>query len=104
MTTSYDSKRQINDLDELVAIDDAFAPDRVEIGERLFCDGFLGGLSRGLQQIATLLRFKVGPLSKNISVGNFISHQMTRRATSDQVEILCPHWTPTVAVAGKILY
>ncbi len=44
-----DSERQIEDLDELVAVDDAFAPDGFEIGERLFRDGFLGGFSRGLQ-------------------------------------------------------
>src|SRR5258705_173523 len=44
-----DSERQIDDLDELVAVDDAFAPDGFEIGERLFRDGFLGRVSRGLQ-------------------------------------------------------
>jgi hypothetical protein len=31
-----DSERQIDDLDPLVGVDDAFAPDGVEIGERLF--------------------------------------------------------------------
>ncbi len=36
-------------LDELVGADDAIAPDGVEIGERLFRDGFQGGFSRGLQ-------------------------------------------------------
>ena len=45
MTTS-DSECQITDLDELVAVEDAFAPGGVEIGERLFRDGFLGGFSR----------------------------------------------------------
>jgi len=45
----YDSQRQIGDLDELVAVDDAFAPDGVEIGERFFRDGFHCGFSRGLQ-------------------------------------------------------
>jgi hypothetical protein len=33
---ALDSKRQINDLDPLVAVDDAFAPYRVEIGEGPF--------------------------------------------------------------------
>src|SRR5712672_3785798 len=44
-----DSERQIDDLDELVAVDDAFAPDGFEIGERLFRDGFQGGFSSGPQ-------------------------------------------------------
>jgi hypothetical protein len=35
-------------LDELVAVDDAFAPYGFEIGERLLRDGFQGGFSRGL--------------------------------------------------------
>ena len=35
------SERQIDDLDPLLAVDDAIAPYRVEIGERLFRDGFL---------------------------------------------------------------
>ena len=43
------SEYQVDDLDELVTVDDAFAPDRVEIGERLFGDSFLCGFSRGLQ-------------------------------------------------------
>ena len=30
-----DSERQIDDLDELVAVDDAFTPDGLEIGERI---------------------------------------------------------------------
>jgi len=34
-----DSERQIEDVDPLVAVDDAFAPDGVEIGERLFRGG-----------------------------------------------------------------
>src|SRR5260370_39917108 len=44
-----DSEREIDDLDELVGVEDAFAPDGVEIGERFFRDGFLGGFSGGLQ-------------------------------------------------------
>src|SRR6266849_3102799 len=44
-----DSEREIDDLDELVGVEDAFAPDGVEIGERLFRDGFLDGFSGGLQ-------------------------------------------------------
>jgi len=40
-----DSQRQINDLHVLVAVDDAFTPDGVEIGERLFRDSLLGGFS-----------------------------------------------------------
>src|SRR6266478_9238027 len=44
-----DSEREIDDLDELVGVEDAFAPDGVEIGERLFRGGFVGGFSRGLQ-------------------------------------------------------
>ena len=51
-----DSERQIDDLDELVAVDDAFAPDGVEIGERLFRDGFLGGFSRRLQFLNAIAR------------------------------------------------
>jgi hypothetical protein len=35
------SERQIDDLDPLLAVDDAIAPYGVEIGERLFRDGFL---------------------------------------------------------------
>src|SRR5260370_42277145 len=44
-----DSEREIDDLDELVGVEQAFAPDGVEIGEGLFRDGFLGGFSGGLQ-------------------------------------------------------
>src|SRR6266849_10045952 len=51
-----DSERQIDDLDPLVGVDDAFAPDGVEIGEWLFRDGFLGGLSRGLQFLNAIER------------------------------------------------
>jgi hypothetical protein len=36
------SERQIDDLDPLLAVDDAITPYRVEIGEGLFRDGFLG--------------------------------------------------------------
>src|SRR5882724_1621698 len=54
-----DSERQIDDLDPLVGVDDAFAPDGVEIGEWLFRDGFLGELSRGLQFLDGIAR---GPL------------------------------------------
>ena len=43
-------------MDELVAIDDAFAPDGVEIGEGLFRDGFQGGFSRGLQFLNAIAR------------------------------------------------
>ena len=43
------SEDQIDDLDELVAVDDPVAPDGIEIGERLFRNGFLGGFSRELQ-------------------------------------------------------
>jgi hypothetical protein len=35
------SERQIDELDDLVTVDDAFAPDRAEIGERLSRDGSL---------------------------------------------------------------
>src|SRR5260370_21489302 len=44
-----DSEREIDDLDERVGVEQAVAPDGVEIGERLSRDGFLGGFSRGLQ-------------------------------------------------------
>jgi len=37
-----DSERQKDDLDPLLGVDDAFAPDGVEIGKRLFRDGFRG--------------------------------------------------------------
>ncbi len=50
------SERQIDDLDELVTVDDAFAPDGVEIGERLFRDGLPGGFSRGLQFLNAIAR------------------------------------------------
>src|SRR3979411_2602958 len=50
------SEGQINDLDPLVAVDDAFAPDWVEIGEWLFRHGFLGKLSRGLQFLNAIAR------------------------------------------------
>jgi hypothetical protein len=43
------SERRISDLDPLVGVDDALAPGGVEIGERLFGDGFQRGLPRGLQ-------------------------------------------------------
>ncbi len=46
----------MDDLDELVGVDDAFAPNGVEIGERLFRDGFLGGFTRGLQFLNALAR------------------------------------------------
>ena len=52
----YNSQRQIDDLDELVAVDDTFAPDGLEIGERLFRDSFLGGFSRGLQFLNAIAR------------------------------------------------
>src|SRR6202521_4324535 len=55
-TQPGDSERQIDDLDPLVRVDDAFAPDRVEIGERLFRNGFLGGFSRGLQCLNAIAR------------------------------------------------
>jgi hypothetical protein len=48
------SKRQIDDLDELVGVDHAFAPDGIEIGERFFRDGFLSRFSRGLQFLNTI--------------------------------------------------
>src|SRR5260370_36223232 len=48
-SSAADSERQIEDLDELVAVDDAFAPDGFEIGERPFRDGFQDGFSSGLQ-------------------------------------------------------
>src|SRR5580700_10055885 len=51
-----DSECQIDDLDPLVAVDDAFAPDGVEIGERLFPNGFLGKLSRRLQFLNAIAR------------------------------------------------
>ena len=54
--SARDSERQIDDLDELVAVDDAFAPYGVEIGERLFRDGFLGGFSRRLQFLSAIAR------------------------------------------------
>src|SRR6266852_3686559 len=44
-----DSEREVGDLDELVGVEHAFAPDGIEIGERLFCDGFVGGFSGRLQ-------------------------------------------------------
>ncbi len=54
--TAGDSERQIYDLDPLVAVDDAFAPDGVKIGEWLFRDGFLGKLSYGLQFLNAIPR------------------------------------------------
>ncbi len=51
-----DSERQIDDLDELVAVDDALAPNSVEIGEGLFRDGFQGGFSRALQALNAITR------------------------------------------------
>src|SRR5882762_9812774 len=54
--TAGDSERQIDDLDPLVAVDEAFAPDGVEIGEWLLRDGFLGGFSRGLQFLNAIAR------------------------------------------------
>src|ERR1700689_2460693 len=50
------SERQINDLDPLLAVDDAIAPYGVEIGEGLFRDGLLGGFSRGLQFLNAIAR------------------------------------------------
>ena len=50
------SERQIDDLDPLVAVDDAFAPDWVEIGEGLFRDGFQGGFSLRLQFLNAIAR------------------------------------------------
>src|SRR6267142_6210205 len=44
-----DSERHIDDLDELLGVDDAFAPNGVEIGEWLFRDGFQYGFPSGLQ-------------------------------------------------------
>jgi hypothetical protein len=70
--SAADSERQIDDLDELVAVDDAFAPDGVEIGERLFRDGFLRGFSRGLQFLNAIARsdehvtgFQMAPLDED---------------------------------------
>jgi hypothetical protein len=54
--SAADSERQIDDLDKLVAVDYSFAPDGVEIGERLFRDGFLGGFSRRLQFLNAIAR------------------------------------------------
>src|SRR6266849_6732748 len=51
-----DSERQIEDVDPLVAVDDAFAPDGFEIGERLFRGGFLGGFSRRFQFLNAIAR------------------------------------------------
>src|SRR5580693_4969348 len=50
------SERQIDDLDPLLAVDNAIAPYGVEIGERLFRDGFLGRFSRGLQFLNPIAR------------------------------------------------
>jgi hypothetical protein len=50
------SEGQINDLHELVAVDYAFAPDGVEIGEGLFCDTLLGLFSRGLRFLNSIAR------------------------------------------------
>ena len=46
----------MNDLRELVAVDDAFAPYWIEIGERLFRDRLRDGLSRGLQFLNAVAR------------------------------------------------
>src|SRR6266404_5702497 len=51
-----DSERQIGDLDPLIGVDDAFAPNGVEIGERLFRDGFQDGFSRRLQFLNAIAR------------------------------------------------
>src|SRR6202044_4260457 len=50
------SERQIDDLDPLLAVDDAIAPYGIEIGEGLFRDGLLGGFSRGLQSLNAIAR------------------------------------------------
>src|SRR5580704_16072137 len=49
-------ERQIDDFDPLLAVDDSVAPYWVEIGEWLFRDGLLGGLSRGLQSLNAIER------------------------------------------------
>src|SRR5216684_2988122 len=54
--SAEDSERQINDLDPLVGVDDALAPGGVEIGERLFGDGFEGGFSSRLQFLNAIAR------------------------------------------------
>jgi hypothetical protein len=46
----------MDDWDPLVAVDDAFAPDRVEIGEWFLRDGFLGRFSSGLQFLNVIAR------------------------------------------------
>jgi hypothetical protein len=43
-------------MDPLIGVDDAFAPDGIEIGERFFRNGFLGGFSRGLQFLNAIAR------------------------------------------------
>src|SRR6201984_1932644 len=50
------SKHQIDNLDKLIAVDDAFTPDWIEIGERLFRDSFLGGFPRGPQFLDAIAR------------------------------------------------
>ena len=50
------SEGQIDELHKLVAVDYAFAPDGVEIGEGLFRDGLLGGFSRRLQFVNAIAR------------------------------------------------
>ena len=50
------SEGQINDLHELVAVDDAIAPDVVEIGEGSFRDSLLSGFPRGLQFLNAIAR------------------------------------------------
>jgi hypothetical protein len=37
------SKGRVDDPDECIAVEEGFAPDRIEIGERLGGDGFLNG-------------------------------------------------------------
>ena len=48
------SERRVGDLDERVAIEEAFAPDRIEIVERLCGNGFLHSLAGGLQFLEPL--------------------------------------------------
>src|SRR5690242_10500763 len=47
---------QIDDLNPLLGVDDAFAPHGVEIGEGLFRDSLLGGFSRRLQFLNAVAR------------------------------------------------
>src|SRR6266550_8820108 len=48
------SERRVGDLDERVAVEEAFAPDRIEIVERLCGNGFLHSLAGGLQLLEPL--------------------------------------------------